>query len=128
MAAEILWVLTSCNSMFIRINWFPGFGCLGVVFLFEFKEFPFRNQISMSTTLHIWWIIWLWLVWSLFIIFTLHSSITYFQMNNKYTTFHHLAYVARWSSTTFWVFLFFKNKLRWVTTLPHRQGGKKLYI
>jgi hypothetical protein len=35
----------------------------------------------------------------------------------KYTTFHHLAYVARWSPTTFWVFLFFKNKLRWGTTL-----------
>jgi hypothetical protein len=24
--------------------------------------------------------------------------------------------------------LFFKNKLRWETTLPHRQGGEKLYI
>jgi hypothetical protein len=34
----------------------------------------------------------------------------------------------------FWVvfnhysFLFFKNKLRWGITLPHRQGNKKLHI
>jgi hypothetical protein len=36
--------------------------------------------------------------------------------------------VARWSPTTVLVFFFFKNKLMWGTTLPHRQGGEKLYI
>jgi hypothetical protein len=56
-----------------------------------------------------------------------------FRKNNdsmppKYTIFYHLAIFARWSPTTFLVFLFFKNKLRWETTLPHRQGGEKLYI
>jgi hypothetical protein len=30
----------------------------------------------------------------------------------KDTIFHYHAYVSRWSSTTFWIFLFFKNKLR----------------
>jgi hypothetical protein len=50
-------------------------------------------------------------------------------MPPKYTTFHHLAYVARWFPTTFLVFLFFKNKLKWGTTLPHRQdGGKVVYL
>jgi hypothetical protein len=38
----------------------------------------------------------------------------------KYTTFHHLVYVARWSPTNFRVFLFLKNKIKWGTTLPHR--------
>jgi hypothetical protein len=33
-------------------------------------------------------------------------------MSPKDTTFHHLTYVARWSPTTFWVFVIFKNKLR----------------
>jgi hypothetical protein len=52
-------------------------------------------------------------------------------MNNdsmppKYTTFYHIIYVVRWSPTTFWVFSFFKNKLRWGTILPHRQGGEKV--
>jgi hypothetical protein len=36
--------------------------------------------------------------------------------------------VARWSPTNFIVFLFLKNKMEWGTTLPHRQGGGKLYI
>jgi hypothetical protein len=31
--------------------------------------------------------------------------------------------VARWSPTNFIVFLFLKNKIKWGTTLPHRQGG-----
>jgi hypothetical protein len=32
------------------------------------------------------------------------------------------------SPLLFEFFLFFKNKLRWGTTLLHRQGGEKLYI
>jgi hypothetical protein len=36
----------------------------------------------------------------------------------KYTTFHHLVYVARWSLTSFRVFFFkkIKNKIKWGTT------------
>jgi hypothetical protein len=49
-------------------------------------------------------------------------------MSPKYTSFHHLAYVARWSPTTGGDFLYFKNKLKWGTTLAHRQSGEKLYI
>jgi hypothetical protein len=36
---------------FFVINWFSGFGCPQVVFLFGFKEFPLRNQISVLTAL-----------------------------------------------------------------------------
>jgi hypothetical protein len=46
----------------------------------------------------------------------------------KYTTFYHLVYVVRWSPFNFRVFLFLKNKIKWGTSLPHRQGGEKLYI
>jgi hypothetical protein len=44
-----------------------------------------------------------------------------------YTTFHYLAYVARWSPTTSYYFLSFKNKIIWGTTLPHKKCGEKLY-
>jgi len=36
---------------FFVINWFSGFGCPQVVFLFGFKEFLLRNQISVLTAL-----------------------------------------------------------------------------
>jgi hypothetical protein len=46
----------------------------------------------------------------------------------KYTTFHHLIYVARWSPTLIYFKKIKKLKKLWGTTLPHRQGGEKLYI
>jgi hypothetical protein len=46
----------------------------------------------------------------------------------KYTTFHHIVYVARWSPTLVYFKKIKKLKKLWGTTLPHRQGGKKLYI
>jgi len=36
---------------FFAINWFSRFGYPKVIFLFEFKEFSLRNQISILTAL-----------------------------------------------------------------------------